>query len=70
MVEITKGTAMYIRKNLPDAHIVKTLRSKGGSKGKYYVEDTDAVQKLITQYQNQKFKNIIYEYPASEQAER
>lgn len=64
---------MYIRKNLPDVHIVKTLRSKGGSKGKYYVEDvedTDAVQKLITQYQNQKFKNIIYEYPASEQAER
>lgn len=61
---------MYIRKSLPDVHIVKTLRSKGGSKGKYFVEDTNTVQKLITQYQNQKFKNIIYEYPASEQAER
>ena len=63
MVEITKDTAEFIRKRLPDACIFKTLKSKGGSKGKYFVEETNAVLKLISQYK--KSEKIIYEYPVS-----
>lgn len=61
MVEITKDTAAFIREKLPDACIFKTLKSKGGSKGKYYTESTDAVQKLISQYK--KTANVVEEYP-------
>ena len=63
MVEITKDTAEFIRKKLPNACIFKTLKSKGGSKGKYYIEGTDAVLKLISQYK--KTENVIEEYPVS-----
>ena len=61
MVEITKDTAMFIRKRLPDACIVKTLKTKGGSKGTYFVESSDSVLKLISQYK--KSEKIIEEYP-------
>ena len=63
VVEITKDTAEFIRKRLPNACIFKTLKSKGGSKGKYYIEGTDAVLKLISQYQ--KTENVVEEYPVS-----
>ena len=63
MVEITKDTAEFIRKRLPNACIFKTLKSKGGSKGKYYVEGSNAVLKLISEYQ--KTENVIEEYPVS-----
>ena len=63
MVEITKDTAMFIRKNDPNACIFKTLKSKGGSKGKYYIEGSNAVLKLISEYQ--KTENVIEEYPVS-----
>ena len=62
MVEITKDTAEFIRKRLPNTCIFKTLKSKGGSKGKYFVEETNAVLKLISQYQ--KTENVVAEYPA------
>ena len=61
MVEITKDTAEFIRKRLPNTCIFKTLKSKGGSKGKYFVEETNAVLKLISQYQ--KTENVVEEYP-------
>ena len=62
MVEITKDTAAFIRKRLPEACIVKTLKSKGGSKhGTYYIEETSAVLKLLAQYQ--KTVNVVSEYP-------
>lgn len=63
MVEITKDTAMFIRKKLPETCIVKTLRNKGGSKGKYFVESNNAVLKLISEYQ--KSENVVFEYPVS-----
>ena len=63
MVEITKDTAEFIRKRLPNACIFKTLKSKGGSKGKYFVEETNAVLKLISEYQ--KTENVVEEYPVS-----
>ena len=63
MVEITKDTAMFIRKRLPDVCIVKTLKTKGGSKGTYFVEETNTVLKLISQYK--KSEKIIEEYPVS-----
>ena len=63
MVKITKDTAMFIRKRLPDACIVKTLKTKGGSKGTYFVESSDSVLKLISQYK--KSEKIIEEYPVS-----
>ena len=63
MVEITKDTAMFIRENDPNACIVKTLRTKGGSKGTYFVEETNTVIKLISQYK--KSEKIIEEYPVS-----
>ena len=55
--------AAFIRKRLPEACIVKTLKTKGGSKGTYFVENSDSVLKLISQYK--KSEKIIYEYPVS-----
>ena len=61
MVKITKDMAAFIRKRLPEACIVKTLRNKGSSKGKYFVESNNAVLKLISEYQ--KSENVVFEYP-------
>ena len=61
MVEITKDTAMFIREKLPNVCIVKTLKSKGGSKGAYYCEENMAVLKLLAEYE--KSLNVVEEYP-------
>ena len=61
MIKITKDTAMFIREKLPNVCIVKTLKTKGGSKGTYFVEETNTVLKLISQYN--KSEKIIEEYP-------
>ena len=63
MVEITKDTAMFIREKLPNVCIVKTLKSKGGSKGEYYCEENVAVLKLLAEYE--KSLNVVEEYPVS-----
>ena len=63
MIEVTKDTASFIRENLPNFCIVKTLKTKGGSKGTYFVESSDSVLKLISQYK--KSEKIICEYPVS-----
>ena len=63
MVEITKDTAMFIRENDPNARIVKTMSGHTSKRGKYYVECTNAVLKLISQYK--KSEKIIDEYPVS-----
>lgn len=63
VVEITKDTASFIREKLPNVCIVKTLKTKGGSKGTYFVESSDSVLKLISQYK--KSEKIIEEYPVS-----
>ena len=61
MVGSTKDTARCSRKRLPNVCIVKTLKTKGGSKGTYFVEETKSVLKLISQYK--KSEKIIEEYP-------
>lgn len=61
VIEITKDTAMFIREKLPNVCIVKTLKTKGGSKGAYFVEETNTVLKLVSQYK--KSEKIIEEYP-------
>ena len=61
MIEITKDTASFIREKLPNVCIVKTLKTKGGNKGTYFVEETNTVLKLISQYK--KSEKIIEEYP-------
>ena len=61
MVEITKDTAEFIRKKLPNACIYKTMKSCGSKRGTYFVEETNAVLKLISQYK--KTENVIEEYP-------
>ena len=61
MVEITKDTAMFIRKRLPDACIRKTMKGHTSERGKYYVEGSNAVLKLISEYK--KSEKIIEEYP-------
>ena len=61
MVEITKDTAMFIRKNDPNTCIVKTMSGYTSKRGKYYVECTNTVLKLISQYN--KSEKIIEEYP-------
>ena len=63
MVEITKDTAEFIRKRLPDACIRKTMKGHTSERGKYYVEGSNAVLKLISEYK--KFEKIIEEYPVS-----
>ena len=61
MIKITKDTAMFIRENEPNACIVKTMSGHTSKRGKYYVECTNSVLKLISQYK--KSEKIIYEYP-------
>ena len=61
MIKITKDTAMFIREKLPNVCIVKTLKTKGVSKGAYFVEETNTVLKLVSQYK--KSVKIIEEYP-------
>ena len=63
VIEITKDTASFIREKLPNVCIVKTLKTKGGSKGTYFIEETNTVLKLISQYK--KSEKIIEEYPVS-----
>lgn len=63
MVEITKDTAIFIRENDPNACIVKTMSGHTSKRGKYYVEGSNAVLKLISEYQ--KSEKIIEEYPVS-----
>ena len=63
MVEITKDTAMFIRKNDPNACIVKTMSRHTSKRGKYYVEDSRTVLRLLSEYK--KSEKIIEEYPVS-----
>ena len=63
MVEITKDTAMFIRKNDPNACIVKTMSGHTSKRGKYYVEDSRKVSRLLSEYK--KSEKIIEEYPVS-----
>ena len=63
MVKITKDMAAFIRKRLPEACIVKTMRGHTSERGKYYVENSRTVLKLISQYK--KSEKIICEYPVS-----
>ena len=61
MIEITKDTAMFIRSRDPNTCIVKTMSGHTSKRGKYYVECTNSVLKLISQYK--KSEKIIEEYP-------
>ena len=63
MVEITKDTASFIREKEPNTCIVKTMSGHTSKRGKYYVECTNSVLKLISQYN--KSEKIIEEYPVS-----
>ena len=61
VVEITKDTAMFIRKNDPKVCIVKTMSGHTSKRGKYYVEDSRTVLRLLSEYK--KSEKIIEEYP-------
>ena len=61
VIEIPKDTADYIRNKDPKACIVKTMSGHTSKRGKYYVECTNSVLKLISQYK--KSEKIIEEYP-------
>ena len=63
MVEITKDTAMFIRKNDPNTCIVKTMSGHTSKRGKYYVEDRRTVLRLLSEYK--KSEKIIEEHPVS-----
>ena len=63
MIEIPKDTAMFIRENAPNTCIVRTMSGHTSKRGKYYVECTNTVLKLISQYK--KSEKIIEEYPVS-----
>ena len=63
MIEITKDTADYIRSKDPNACIVRTMSGHTSKRGKYYVEDSRTVSKLLSEYK--KSEKIIEEYPVS-----
>ena len=63
MIEVIKDTASFIREKLPNACIYKTMKSCGSKRGTYFVEETNSVLKLISQYQ--KTENVVEEYPVS-----
>ena len=62
MVEITKDTAMFIRKNDPNACIVKTMSGHTSKRGKYYTECTNSVMTIINEYN--KLMKITETYPS------
>ena len=55
--------AAFIRKRLPEACIVKTMKGHTSERGKYYVEDSRTVLRLLSEYK--KSEKIIEEYPVS-----
>ena len=61
MIEITKDTAMFIRSRDPKVCIVKTMSGHTSKQGKYYVEDSRTVSRLLSEYK--KSEKIIEEYP-------
>ena len=61
MVEITKDTASFIRSRDPKVCIVKTMSGHTSKRGKYYVEDSRTVSRLLSEYK--KSEKIIEEYP-------
>ena len=63
MIEITKDTAMFIREKLPNVCIVKTMSGHTSKRGKYYVENSRTVLRLLSEYK--KSEKIIEEYPVS-----
>ena len=63
MIEVTKDTAMCIRENEPNACIVKTMSGHTSKRGRYDVEDSRTVLKLLSEYK--KSEKIIEEYPVS-----
>ena len=54
---------MFIRENDPNACIVKTMSGHTSKRGKYYVEDSRTVLKLLSEHK--KSEKIIEEYPVS-----
>ena len=54
---------MFIREKLPNVCIVKTMSGHTSKRGKYYVEDSKAVLKLLSEYNES--EKIIEEYPVS-----
>ena len=63
VVEITKDTADYIRNKDPKVCIVKTMSGHTSKRGKYYVENSKTVLRLLSEYK--KSEKIIEEYPVS-----
>ena len=63
VIKITKDTAMFIRENDPNTCIVKTMSGHTSKRGKYYVEDSRTVSRLLSEYK--KSEKIIEEYPVS-----
>ena len=62
MVKITKDMAVFIRKRLPEACIVKTMRGHTSERGKYYIECTNSVMTIINEYN--KLIKITETYPS------
>ena len=62
MVKITKDMAAFIRKRLPEACIVKTMRGHTSERGKYYTECTNSVMTIINEYN--KLIKITETYPS------
>ena len=63
MVEITKDIAEFIRNKDPKVCIVKTMSGHTSKRGKYYVENSKTVLRLLSEYK--KYEKIICEYPVS-----
>ena len=62
MVKITKDMAAFIRKRLPEACIVKTMKGHTSERGKYYIECTNSVMTIINEYN--KLIKITETYPS------
>ena len=63
MIKIEKDVAAFIRSKLPTACIKRTMSGES-KRGSYYVEETSAVMRLISQYCKNN-ERVIEEYPVS-----
>lgn len=48
MIAISKTEKAVISKELPDAHVVRTMKQKSG-RHHYYCEESDAVMQILSQ---------------------
>ena len=64
IISVNRDEAAYLRSKLDRPCIYRTVKQKSKAKrAKYFVEETNAVNKLLDEFRKNNQK-VVYEYPA------